>query len=195
MGILNTFIEQASNIWWGIIAAIVVVAVLYLILYMMFGGSKSFSPLGFVFAVPLLPLLAIQFFLLFGSLSVKHSCTEAAAWIDALIPEQSFDGSYSREDIREGTSKFVAAFPLFSTLVDTEDISPESGYTLGESLTRKIQTYLNWYIVRRVAWTLGFVVVAILGVVLLQAFTPSSRPSRQIRPYRERQRPSRRIRR
>lgn len=177
MGILNTFIEQASNIWWGIFAAIVVVAVLYLILYMMFGGSKSFSPLGFVFAVPLLPLLAIQFFLLFGSLSVKHSCTEAAAWVDALIPEQSFDGSYSREDIREGTSKFVAAFPLFSTLVDTEDISPESGYTLGESLTRKIQTYLNWYIVRRVAWTLGFLVVSAICIIYTMQNENKRKPS------------------
>jgi len=194
MGILRTFIEQASNLWWGIIAAVVIVAIIYFTLYMLMGGSKSFSPFGFVLAIPLLVLLSIQFFLLFGSISLKHTCTEISAWIDAFVPEFSEDGAYSREDVNAAISHVVAAFPVSAKLIDAELVAQEEDMSLGETLTHKVHSYLNWFIVRRVLWSLGFIVLTVLGVILIQPKVTSSYPS-QRREYRERPRPARRNRR
>lgn len=194
MEILNTFIEQASNIWWGIVAAVVVIGTLYLIIYIIQGGSKSFSPLGFLFAVPLLPLLAFQFYLLFGAVSVKHKCSEIAIWIDAVVPIEESNGIFSREEIDETLKQLVVVFPLAASLIDPEDISIENGNTLGEALTHKITSYLNWYIVRRVAWSVGFIVIAFGGVVLIQSQSSVSY-HRERREHRHRPRPARRNRR
>ncbi|MBR1682271.1 MAG: hypothetical protein IJ700_02770 [Bacteroidaceae bacterium] len=171
MNILGIFIKQASNIWLGIVAAIVVIAVIYLIIYVLQGGNKKFTPLSYLIAVPLLPLLAIQLFLLFGSISLKHTCSEVASWIDVLVPEKSTDGSFSREDINDAVSQAVAAFPVAATLIDAELITQDEDMTLGEALTHKVHVYLNWYIVRRVAWSMCFIAVAILGISILMEHT------------------------
>ncbi len=177
MNILGTFIEQASNIWWGIAAAVFAVAVLYATVYYIFDGKKKFSPLSYLVAVPLLPLLAIQFFLLFGSVSLKHTCTDVAGWIDAFVPETSADGPISRETINEITSQAAAVFPIATKLIDVELLTQDNGMSLGEALTHKVYTYLNWYIVRRTAWSIGFLVIAVVGIVLLmeKGYRPRSR--------------------
>lgn len=194
MEIINTFIEQASNIWWGIVAAIVVTAVLYIIIYILQGGSKSFTPLRILFAVPLLPLLAFQFYLLFGAMSVKHRCSEVAVWIDTLVPAQSADGGFSREEVDEALNQLISVFPLATTWIEPEDIATDKGNTLGEALTNKIHTYLNWFIVRRVAWSMGFMLLAVVGIMFTQP-TKASHRSSQHRERRYQSRPSRRSRR
>ncbi|MBO4802013.1 MAG: hypothetical protein J5545_09150 [Bacteroidaceae bacterium] len=183
MEILNTFIEQASNIWWGIVAAIVVIASLYFIIYALFSGSRQFSPLSFVIAVPLLPFLAFQFYLLIGAAGVKHKCSEIATWVDAFVPEQSADNNYSREDIGETARQLTATFPLAAKLIDAEVIADSKETSLGQALTHKVNKYLNWYIVRRVAWSLAFLVLAVIGIILLSPEVQSYHP-RQRREQR-----------
>lgn len=165
MNILSTFIEQAGNIWWGILAAIVVVAILYLIIFVLFRGRKEFTTISYLAGVPLLPLLAIQFFLLFGSISIKNTCTDIANWIDAFVPEQPANDLFSRENINEAISQVTSAFPIANKLIEPEVLAEENGYTLGEALTHKVQVYLNWYIVRRVAWSMGFIVLGCIGIL------------------------------
>ena len=191
MDVLNTFIEQASNIWWGILAAIAVTAILYFIIFSLQGGSKSINPLSLVFAIPLFVLLSIQFYLLFGSISLKHTCNKASTWIDAIVPEHSVDGSFSREDVNEAVHQLVTTFPLASTFIDADDISLDKDNTLGEALTNKVQTYLNWYIVRRIAWSIAFIVLATIGIIIIKPKMPSFH-HKVHREYRKRQYPTRR---
>lgn len=161
---MNTFIEQSSNIWWGITTAIVVVAILYFIMYALLRGRRSFSPFSYLIAILLLPLLAFQCYLLFGAISVKHTCSEVTEWIDAFVPEPSPGNVVSREDLNNVTSQLVDAFPIVSKLVDADDIAHSGEESLGEAVTRKINTYLNWYIVRRVAWCIGGIVFGCVAI-------------------------------
>lgn len=183
MSILNTFIEQASNIWWGIATAVLTVAILYAIIYAVINGGKRFSPLSYFVAVPLLPLLAVQFFLLFGSVSLKHTSTEVAGWIDAFVPETSAGGLVSRENINEITRQATVFFPIATKLIDTDLITQDNGMSLGEALTHKVHTYLNWYIIRRSAWIFGFIVIGTTGILF---FTEKARTQN---PYRSASRP------
>ncbi len=191
MEILNTFIEQASNIWWGIIAAIVVVVSLYFIIYALFSGSKQFSPLSYVVAIPLLPMLAFQFYLLIGAASVKHKCSEIAAWVDVTVPRQSLDGTFSQEDIRAAFCQLTATFPIAAMFLDADVIADSNKTSLGQALTRKVNTYLIWFMVRRVAWSLGFIVLAVFGIILLSPAVQSNH-LRQRREQRVNRRDGRR---
>ena len=165
MSILNTIIEQASNIWWGIVVAIILVAVLYFIIYIIISGKKQFSLVSYAIAIPLTPILAFQMFLLLGSISLKHRCTNLASWIDAFVPEQTFREYVSRENINEIVSRASTFFPLVNEFIDDEIMLQEQNYSLGEALTHKTQKYLNWYIVRRLAWSLGFVFFAVVAII------------------------------
>ena len=182
MGILNTFIEQASNIWWGIVAAVIVVAIIYLIIYFIANPSKAFSPFSFLVGVPLLPLLAFQFYLLFGACGIKQKCNEIATWIDALVPQETFASDYSREDVANVIDELSIVFPFFSQFIDTEAFAQSDDTSLGNAITHKFRTYLNWYIVRRVAWSIGFIALAIIGII----FTMASIKVRTVHPPRDR---------
>ena len=48
MRILNSFIDAYTNIWYGIIVAVIVVAALFFIIAAMQGSNKRFSPLTYV---------------------------------------------------------------------------------------------------------------------------------------------------
>lgn len=191
MEILNTFIEQASNVWWGIVAAIVFIATLYFILYALLSDSRQFSPLSYVIAVPLLPLLAFQFYLLIGSIGVKHKCSEIAVWVDAFVPEQSADNGFSREDINMVIHELTATFPPAAMFLDADVIADSNKTSLGQALTRKVNTYLIWFMVRRVAWSLGFIVLAVFGIILLSPAVQSNH-LRQRREQRVNRRDGRR---
>lgn len=177
MPVLRTFIEHASNIWWGIILALVVTASLYLIIYTLAGNRGQLHPLSFLIAIPLLVLLSIQSYLLLGAISIKHSCDEISTWIDAFVPEQpneTYSIPYSREDVNQALSQLASTFPFITTLVDADDIATSGNSSLGEAITKRANSYLNWYIVRRLAWSLGFILLASLGILALSGIQKPS---------------------
>ena len=177
MEILNTFIEQASNIWWGIVAAIGIVGLLYLVIYVILGGTKTFSPFSYLTAIPLLPLLAIQFYLLFGAISTKHKCSEISSWIDAFAPEQVYDGSYSREDINAAIQELTSIFPFSTKFIDIEAVANSQETSLGKAITKKFRAYLNWYIFRRLLWSLCFILAAVIAIIFTMQNDFKRRPS------------------
>ena len=170
MPVLRTFIEQASNIWWGILLAIVVTVSLYLIVYFLAGNKGQLHPLSILIAIPLLVLLSIQSYLLLGAISIKHSCGEISTWIDAFVPvepNEVYPIPYSRDDVNQALSQLASTFPVITTLVDAEDLATSGNSSLGEAITKRANSYLNWYIVRRIAWSIGFILLAGFGILAL----------------------------
>ena len=64
---------------------------------------------------------------------------------DALVPQETFASDYSREDVANVIDELSIVFHFFSQFIDTEAFAQSDDTSLGNAITHKFRTYLNWY--------------------------------------------------
>ena len=163
MRILNSFIDAYTNIWYGIIVAVIVVAALFFIIAAMQGGNKRFSPLTYVLGVALTAFLSFQFTFLIGAVMFKSDCNDISSIINDFIPNSSLNNSSG--DIRNNLKQLAKEEPFIKNFIDIDNIDeslPDGA--VGDAILSKVHTYLNWYIVRRLFWSL--LAIGIVGTLM-----------------------------
>ena len=164
MRILNSFIDAYSSIWYGILVAIIVVAALFCIIAAMQGGNKRFSPLTYVLGVALTAFLSFQFTFMVGAIMFKIDCNDISSIINDFVPNSSLTSSSG--DLRSNLKQLAEKEPFIKNFIDVDAIDenlPDGA--IGDAILSKVHTYLNWYIVRRVLWSL--LAGGIIGTLML----------------------------
>ena len=153
MRFLNSFVDAYSNMWYGIIAAIIFVAALFFVIAAIQGGNKRFSPLTYVLGVALTAFLSFQFTFMIGAIMFKIDCNDISSIINDFIPNSTLTNGVS--EIRGNLKQLVEEEPFIRNFVDVTGIDaslPDGAF--GDAILSKVHTYLNWYIVRRILWSL-----------------------------------------
>jgi len=153
MRFLNSFVDAYSNMWYGIIAAIIFVAALFFVIAAIQGGNKRFSPLTYVLGVALTAFLSFQFTFMIGAIMFKIDCNDISSIINDFIPNSAITNGVT--EIRGNLKQLVEEEPFIRNFVDVADIDdslPDGAF--GDAILSKVHTYLNWYIVRRILWSL-----------------------------------------
>lgn len=153
MRILNSFIDAYSSIWYGILAAVIVVVGIFFIIAAIQGGNKRFSPLTYVLGAALAAFLSFQFTFLIGAIMFKSDCSDISSIINDFIPNSELINSAG--DIRSDLRQLAKEEPFIKNFIDVDAIDenlPDGA--IGDAILSKVHTYLNWYIVRRVLWSL-----------------------------------------
>jgi hypothetical protein len=157
---------------WGGLIALLLTGGVYLLCSS--AGSGSLRSAGaYIVLLLLLILLGVQSTLMVGGFYAKGYVSDAQEVIAAVLP-QTVDGvgdasPMSYDELRE---RVTDEYPLLGPLFDKIDPTAISEYIkdggnavakfVGDNLTDSI----NYYIVRRVLWMVGFVVAAILAICL-----------------------------
>lgn len=163
MRILNSFIDAYSSIWYGIIVAVIVVAAVFFIIAAMQGGNKRFSPLTYVLGVALAAFLSFQFTFLIGAIMFKSDCSDISAIINDFVPNSELANGAS--DIRSNLRQLAKEEPFIKNFIDVDEIDeslPDGA--IGDAILSKVHSYLNWYIVRRILWSL--LAIGIVGTLM-----------------------------
>ena len=153
MRILNSFIDAYSSVWYGIIVAVIVVAFLFFGIAAIQGGNKRFSPLSYVLGVALAAFLSFQCTFLIGAIMFKSDCTDISSIINDFVPNREL--TENTKDIRESLQELEKEAPFIKNFIDVDDIDkslPDGA--IGDAILNKVHSYLNWYIVRRIFWSL-----------------------------------------
>lgn len=153
MRILNNFIDAYSSIWYGIIAAILFVAAIFFIISALQGGNKRFSPLTYVLGVALTAFLSFQFTFMIGAIMFKSDCNDISSIINDFLPNSGLTNGAN--DIHSNLRQLAKEEPFIKHFIDVDAIDeslPDGAF--GDAILSKVHTYLNWYIVRRVLWSL-----------------------------------------
>lgn len=204
MKLLDGMIHSFVNIGYGIGIAVIISAILLVILLAITGGNRI-SPLSYLIAIILTPLLVLQLSLLFGAISVKGQIQEAEETINAYaqLLVWSENGIDSMEDVYDILNEFQSIVPGLTSKLGTLTIGQVDKNDIGGSLMRPAKSYINKYIFFRVLWSLIFSLSAFVGMLLLSESTSTSN-YRKTSMHKERvssrrassgHRPSRRIRR
>lgn len=84
MDILNRVIEGYSSLGYGLLAAVVVVAILYLVIAGLQGGRKRFTPISYAAGIITGAFLTFQFMYLIGAINLKSDCKDAVSIMEYL---------------------------------------------------------------------------------------------------------------
>lgn len=163
MSILNTFIDAYSSIWYGILVAVIVVAALFFIIAAIQGTNKRFSPLTYVFGAALTAFLSFQFTFMIGAILFKIDCNDITSIINDFVPNSNLTNGAG--DLRSNLKQLADEEPFIKNFIDIDEIDenlPDGA--IGDAILSKVHTYLNWYIVRRVLWSL--LAIGIVGTLM-----------------------------
>lgn len=153
MRILNSFIDAYSSIWYGILVAVIVVVLFFFAIAAIQGGNKRFSPLSYVLGVVLVAFLSFQFTFMIGAIMFKSDCTDISSIINDFVPNRELIDNTN--GIRESLRELEREAPFIKNFIDIDDIDknlPDGA--IGDAILSKVHSYLNWYIVRRILWSL-----------------------------------------
>ena len=171
MDLLGVIIRNSVNVGYGIGLAIIVVAVLLLIVIAIKGG-KSISPLSYLIAVILATALSFQFSYMFGAIATKqriNDVSDSLTGLSQLIP-WSDECNSALEGIGEAVNEFKNLVPGLSAEVDQLDFGKFDLGKTKDSLVVQAKSYINKYIWHRVLWSLLFIVIAVIPMILLSGY-------------------------
>lgn len=166
---IGTFIDillySFGSLFWGILIGLACLLVFYLLVKGWWKDAK-FSPFTYLTGGVLGLLLIFQCTLICGSLAIMNKADEFESLVTQVVQQMADTGYASLSDVvdeqesQEVMDQLVENHPILGNYVDWADFS---GHTLAElpaSMTETLKSYLKRYIVRRLLWSLAFVVVA-----------------------------------
>ena len=172
------FFELASSaftaVLYGIVLTVFIVGLLYVILRQLCHGAVQAIPF-YVVGVVLFVMLLVQHTLMFGAFKAKGYVDNVAEYVYQIIDLK--DGLKESASVSLDSSlaeKVKEEFPIVSLFVNMDKIEryAEDIDDLEETvpvIKSEFQSALNYYILRRILWSLGAIVVCVVLVCLIES--------------------------
>lgn len=139
--------------------------VLMFVLIRSWWRDSTFTPMSFVVGGILFFFLAFQAVLLCGAVTIKSYCDDVEMAIDGMVANVSDDILFSTEDSQQILDRISEEWPLVGYYVNMADFQGHTSATIGSAMADELRSYMNWFILRRVCWSLAFVVVGAIIVI------------------------------
>lgn len=157
-----------GSIFWGGVIAILVTLAVYAVCKQL-GRADSLLTWG-VLAVLLL-FGGAQCTMMVGAMYAKGYVDDVSGYANNLLPEKSA-AQDAVSDFQRIRQQIEEQFPLSKSVfkrINTDDIQEytASGHSVVEFIADEMKSTINYYILRRVAWLLGVVLIALVGILML----------------------------
>lgn len=164
MGALFTIIEYSiSNLFIGVFLTLIGLFLMYFIIGSWF-KNKSFTVLSFIVGGILFFLLSFQSVLLCGAVTIKTYSEDVEAYINSAVSNISTDYTFDEENSQKLLELITEEKPLVGYFVGGADFTGHTPDSIAEAFVDELRSFMNKFILRRVAWSLAFV---ILGAVIV----------------------------
>ena len=155
---------------WGTLIALLVVGGIFFLLRLLVPNS-----LNSVFSWGVLAILFVhttaQSSLMVGAMYAKGYVNDVSGYANNLLPEKS-TAQDAVSDFQRIRQQIEEQFPLSKSVfkrINTDDIQEytASGHSVVEFIADEMKSTINYYILRRVVWLLGAVLIALVGILVL----------------------------
>lgn len=167
--LVNIISYSIGSLFWGVLIGTVCL-LLFFLLIKGWWKDAEFSPFTYVVGAVLGILLVFQSTLICGSVSIMSKADEFEELASYAVQQVSKSGVVDLNDIVDQQEtqmvmdEIVNDHPILKHYCDYADFSGHSLRELPSAMTAVLKTYLKKYIVRRLLWSLAFVVVAAILV-------------------------------
>lgn len=158
-------------ILWGALAAIVVTAGVYF-LCRYISIESAHAPLTYVALLVLFILTGAQATMLAGACYAKDYVADMGEQLGLFVQSGSDHAATAAVSVDELRRQLADQFPQAAPWLEQIDLSQASqlaadgGTTVADQLLDGLRSSMNYYILRRALWMIGFVVVALLVALL-----------------------------
>lgn len=187
MGYLWNIIQFSfSSLLWGILIAVLCMA---LFVFIIKGWWKNalFTVWSYLIGAILFILLIFQCTMIVGSLKIIDTSDEYEAYFRDIVSDVYEDWQeVSKEDADIIIKKAITEYPLLEYYISGGDFRGFSGKELPTAMADELRSFMWAYIIRRLLWCLGFVLVAgILGIKTLNKYNEGRRRERPVTSNRQ----------
>ena len=154
-----------SSMIWGILIAVVCMA-LFVFLIKGWYKDATFSPISYAVGATLFLFLSFQCILVVGSLKIISMTDEYEQRITSIV-----ESAYSPSDMvsmpqaSDVIDTIIDEFPILEYYIGGGEFSGFTAEQLPHAMADELRSFMRWYIVRRILWCLGFVIVGAICVI------------------------------
>lgn len=173
---LTLITSAISSVFYGFIATITIMAILYVILKW---TSKSIvqTPIFFITGVILAVLLLIQITLMFGAIQAKNTAGSVEIYLKQVLENES--GIVGAQDSQLIMDAVTSHFPIVGTFVGLADFSGHDFSEMHEVVHDTLIEHFNSYICHRLLWSLFIIVIACITVMLYDRRSLSTKKTKR----------------
>lgn len=178
MGFLFDILRlSAGSVAWGVLIALVMMA---LFVFIVRGWWKDaiFTPSTYILGAVLAVLLMVQCTLIVGALKIINTADTYQPVVEGFVNQYFTAGEIvTKEKADEVLGDFISEYPLVQHYIESGEFYGMQAAELATSIMEELRSYMRSYILRRVLWCLGFVVV--LGGIAIKTLENPVRGSRR----------------
>lgn len=168
-----------SSLIWGVLITILCL-VLFFVLIKGWYRSAIYTPLSYLIGVILFLFLVFQCTMIVGGLKINSLSQEYYIQIESLVNRfYTSEDQVSIQASAQLVDKLIRENPILQYYIGGGKFS---GYTAGQlpqAVVSTLQTFIRWYIIRRLLWCLFFVGIGAFVVIRSMAAVRT----RQRQPY------------
>lgn len=168
-----------SSLIWGILIALLCMA---LFVFIIKGWWKNalFTIWSYLIGAILFIFLVFQCSMIVGSLKIIDTCEEYEVFFRQVV-DSAYEGweEVTKDDSDIIIKKTIAEYPLLEYYIGGGDFRGFNAKQLPTAMADELRSFMWAYIVRRLLWCLGLVLVAgVLGIKTLDQYNKSQRQTR-----------------
>lgn len=154
-----------SSIIWGILITAICLALFFFLIRGWYRNA-TFTPISYVIGFFLFLLLAFQCTMIVGAIKIINISPYYESQIQQLVgtyfpPSQEITGQESEQVI----DWLVTEYPILQHYFDSGEFTGYTAQQLPAVMGAEIRSFLRFYILRRLLWCLGFVIVGAVLVI------------------------------
>lgn len=156
--------------------------------------DATFSPVSYIIGAVLFFFLSFQCVLVVGSLKIISMTDEYEQRITSIVESiYSPSEEVSISQASDVIDTIIDEFPILEYYIKGGEFSGYSASQLPHAIADELQSFMRWYIFRRILWCLSFVIVGAISVI--RSMSKTYQGTRRQRVQHDRRRVSRRTRR
>lgn len=162
--LVNILMYSMGSLLLGVFLTILGIVLMFVLIRSWWRDS-TFTPMSFVVGGILFFFLAFQAVLLCGAVTIKSYCDDVETAINGMVANIPDDIPFSTEDSQQILDNISEEWPLVGYYVNLADFRGHTSATIAGAMADELRSYMNWFILRRVCWSLAFVVVGAIIVI------------------------------
>ena len=175
MGALYTIISYSlDNLFLGVLLTIVGVGLMFFLIRSWFSNS-SFTPFSYIIGFVLFLFLSFQAVLLCGAVTIKSYGDEVEVAINEWVRNLPDDVRFNKASSQQVLEQIQQEWPLVGYFVGGADFTGHTPVDIAHAMTEELHSFMNGFILRRIGWSLLFVVVGAFIVIKTMEHTRRQR--------------------
>lgn len=162
--LFNIMSYSIGNLFLGILLTIIGIALMFILIRSWFTNS-IYTPISYIVGCILFLFLSFQSILLCGAVTIKSYSDDIEAGINSWVKDIPSETQFDKESSQQILVNISKEWPLVGYFIGDANFTGHTPLTIAQSMTQELRSFMNKFILRRIGWSLLFVVAGAFLVI------------------------------